>query len=152
MTTYQTTSLPAVTLLGYPGAAATQAEVPDIVGPLFGRLLGTMQQLGLDPDQPTTAWYGGTGEQTELGVGLPADEVPDGVPTDLQPTTLDAADRAVVVRHTGTLDGIGPAWAALHEHVGAQGFTPAGPCREVYLAGSMDQPDSWVVDLQQPVA
>lgn len=151
MSDYQVTSLPAVTLLGYTGTATSMSEVPQVVGSLFGRLLATMQQLGLDPEQPTTAWYGGSGDRTDIGVGLPADQVVDGR-ADLQPTRLDAVERAIVVRHTGTLDCIGPAWSALHQHLGEQGLTPVGPCREVYLAGSMDQPDSWVIDLQQPIA
>ncbi len=152
MSTYEITSLPAITLLGYAGTVTHQSEIPDVVGPLFGRLLDTMRQLGLDLDQPTVAWYAGADERTDLGVGLPSDRVLDDRRANLTRTSLDAAPRAVVVRHTGSLEGISPAWSALHQHIREEGLTPAGPCREVYLAGSMDRPDSWVVDLQQPIA
>lgn len=149
---YDISTLPAVDLLGYPGSATSMAEVGDVVGPLFARLLSTAANLGMDVDQPSLAWYSGDETAVQLGVGMPADAFPAQAPDDLQPNTLVAAERAVVTRYTGTLDGIGPAWQSLYRHLSEHGLEPAGPAREVYLAGSIDQPDSWVIDLQQPVA
>jgi effector-binding domain-containing protein len=50
------------------------------------------------------------------------------------------------------METIGATWQALHEHIEARDAHPSGPCREVYLAAPMDDPDAWVTELQPPIA
>lgn len=150
-TPYESTDLPALTVAGHTGWAPSRSEVGGVVGPLFGRLLADLARLGLDTDQPTVAWYDLADDGVSLGVGVPAGEGTDGDGSGLTTATLPGAEQAVVTRHEGTLEGIGAAWAALHQHLSAQGLTAAGTAREVYLAGDPQRPGSWVVDLQQPV-
>jgi DNA-binding transcriptional MerR regulator len=58
---------------------------------------------------------------------------------------------AVCGVHLGEMSRIGESWQALHRWVVENGWTYAGPCREVYVrAVSPDQAD-WVTELQQPV-
>lgn len=152
MSRYEITSLPALTLAQYTGQVSSTDEVGEVVGSLFGRLLGAMQQLSLDPEQPTIAWYGGDGAVTGLGVGLPVTGPFDSGDTGLAPGELVAVERAVVVRHEGTLEGLSRTWQELHRQLAAEGLTPTGPCREVYLAGDVSRDDAWVIDIQQPVA
>ena len=151
MTRYQLTCLPALTLAQYAGSVAALADVGAVVGPMFGRLLGSMSRLGLDPDQPTVAWYCCADTGTDLGVGVPVDEGFDPGDTGLELGELPAVPRAVVVRHEGTLDGLTGAWQELHQYLDAEGLHHVGPSREIYLAGDVTREDSWVIDLQQPV-
>ena len=65
--------------------------------------------------------------------------------------TLPATE-AVCAVHLGAMDTIGASWQALFSWIEAQGWTPSGPCREVYLKASPDHDQSgWVTELQQPV-
>lgn len=147
---YKTTSLPAVTLLEYTAKVTSMAETGSAAGRLFQRLLPTMEKLGMDVEQPTIAWYEEDIDGVEVGVGVPFEKRPAEI-ADLTPGELPAAKKAVVTRHTGSLEGLQQAWQDLHEHLRKEGLKPHGPCREVYVSGDMDA-DSWVIDLQQPLA
>lgn len=59
--------------------------------------------------------------------------------------------RAVCGVHIGEMSGIGDSWGALHEWIGAEGYTYAGPCREVYVRASSPDQSDWVTELQQPI-
>ena len=50
------------------------------------------------------------------------------------------------------MDSIGQPWQALASAVEAQGLRAVDKCREVYLEMPPDDQDSWVTELQQPVA
>lgn len=146
------TPLPALTLAQYTDRVTSPGEMAAVVGPLFGRLVQSLPHLGLDPDRPTIAWYSGAGPVIELGVGVPVTGGFDAGDTGLVQGHLPAVERALVVRHEGALEGLGQAWQDLHTHLTAKGLRPTGPSREVYLAGDVSRQDSWVIDLQQPVA
>lgn len=152
MSNYEIVSLPGLSLLQY------TAEVDDVeksgpaVADLFGRLLPEMLRLGLDPDQPTVAWYDMTAQRIRLGAGVEMEDASaHSQRTDLEPGQLPGSERAIVTRYRGNLEGIGKAWSQLHGHLSQEGLTPGGPCREVYLAGRVEEPESWIVDLQQPL-
>lgn len=147
---HTTTSLPAVTLLEYTAKVTSPAEAVPAVGRLFERLLPTMDGLGMGTDQPMMAWYEEDTDGVEIGVSVPFDTRPSET-GELTPGELPATATAVVVRHTGSLDGLQQAWQDLHEHLRNQGVKPHGPCREVYVSGDVDS-DSWVIDLQKPIA
>ena len=150
MSSYQTTALPELNLLQHTATAATPAETGPAVAGLFGRLIPTMQSLGMDVDQPTVAWYDDSGERMRIGVGVPVDTAPEDA-ADLQEGRLAAVPDAVVVRYRGPLSGLQQQWVDLHGYLAAQGKQATGPCREIYLRGSTET-DDWEIDLQQPVA
>lgn len=151
MTSYEITSLPTLSMIQYTDTAESQSAAGAKVGPMFGRLIPAMQQLGLDPAQPTLAWYDDS-RPMRFGVGVEVDPGFDAGDSGLEHHELVAQDRAVVTRFRGGVDGIGPAWGALHAHLAEEGLEPSGTCREIYLEGDPDHPDSFVIDLQQPVA
>jgi effector-binding domain-containing protein len=151
--TYELTSLPALRLVQHTAEPTSMAEIGPAVGSLFERLLSAAPALGLRPEDPSIAWYEGHDRGIRIGVGMPAPEVsvPDAEQAGLEVAVLPAVDRAAQHRFAGSLQGLHTAWEGLHEALRNAGLTPTGPCREVYLEGSLDQPDSWVIDLQQPI-
>ncbi len=66
--------------------------------------------------------------------------------------TLPGGQVAYLV-HVGSYDGVGAAYQARWDHVKANGLEPAGPPREVYLAGpeSKKSPEEYVTEIQYPV-
>lgn len=65
---------------------------------------------------------------------------------------LPAVDRSVCAVHLGSMHTVGDSWQALTRWLEAQGWSPAGPAREVYLrAGPPEDQPEWVTELQQPV-
>lgn len=60
--------------------------------------------------------------------------------------------RAVCGVHLGPMSGIQDSWQQLHRWVVANGYTHAGPCRELYVKAESDDQSDWVTELQQPVA
>lgn len=143
-------ALPALTLTQLTSRVADVDEVSEVVGPLFGRLMPLAAAAGLDIEQPSYAWYAAAENGIELGVGLPigADDVAvEG--TELG--TLPAASRAVTVVHRGDMATISDTWQALMRRIEAQGLSPQGTCREVYLDTTSTDEADWVTELQQPV-
>ncbi|HET6651642.1 MAG TPA: MerR family transcriptional regulator [Nocardioides sp.] len=145
---FQRKSLPAVRLAELHETVASVDEVGAVVGPLFDRLFTTMGRLGVTPGEPGVAAYDGSDEGIVAIAGVPY----DGPPVDgLEVRELSAEADAVTVMHLGSMETIGDAWQALVRHVEDAGLELSGPCREVYHATPMDDPDSWVTELQQPV-
>ncbi len=66
--------------------------------------------------------------------------------------TLPAVEQAVCAVHLGAMETVGASWQALFSWVEAQGWTPSGPCREIYLQASHHDQSGWVTELQQPVS
>jgi effector-binding domain-containing protein len=152
-TAYQVTSLPALRVVQHTSAPTSMAEIGPVVGSLFERLLTEVTALGLRPEDPSVAWYEGDDQGVHIGVGMPAPDVSgaDAEQAGLEVAVLPAIDRAAQHRFAGSLEQLKGAWQGLHQALRHDGLTPTGPCREVYLAGSIEQPGSWVIDLQQPI-
>ena len=149
--TFTEKALPTVTVSRLRAVAADQSEIAGLIGPMFGHLIPASAALGYDPDAPTIAAYHETGDGMELSACIPqTGDLP------LLPGTehveLPGAERAITVVHHGDMETIGDTWQALMQYVGAQGHSPAGDCREVYLATPMDDQDNWITELQQPIA
>lgn len=143
-------SLPGIPIQQRTATVASQAEISPTIGPMFEDLMRAGSMLGY-PDHGQIAWYGDGGEPMEIGAGVPV--VPGLAPIpDTETVDLEAADRAVVTTHHGDMETIADTWQALHQYLGAQGLTPAGRCREVYLHTPEGRMDDWVTELQQPIA
>lgn len=154
-TTYEETSLPALRLAQFTARVGDQSQVGEVVGPLFGRLDGAVAAAGLTPTGPSMGHYSFDDNGLVAAAAYPVETSvteADVAGTDLEVADLPAQERAVTTRMTGSLNGIGEAWQALTREVERRGLRFAGPCREIYVQASVDDPDNWVIDLQQPVA
>lgn len=144
--------LPALTLAQFTATVGDGGDVGAVVGPMFGRLIEAMVAAGLDPEEPTVAWYsGGPGDGgIRLGTGVPlTPDTPDVPGTERG--ELPAAPRGVTVVHRGDMRTIQDTWQQLMRYCAASGRSPSGPCREVYLSTPEGREDAWVTELQQPV-
>ena len=90
--------------------------------------LGALQRdAGLMACGPETALYRVEGDEIEVTVGVPMDEMLPGFERFDVPGT-----RALKHRHRGPFAGLPQVYPALHEAAAAQGLTPTGQSREVY--------------------
>lgn len=145
---YQRKSLPAVRLAELHETVDSIDQVGTVVGPMFDRLVSTMLKAGVTLSEQAVAAYDGSDEGVTAIAGVPHEgPVPDGISV----RELGAEPEAVTVMHLGSMATIGDTWQALVRHVQEQGLEMSGICREVYHATPMDDPDSWVTELQQPV-
>lgn len=130
---------------------STQSEIGPQIGPMFQRLGQELPAVGVSVDQPGVAWYAPVAEGMQIAAAYPT--VLESVPVDgVEVADLTAVARAVTVVHHGSVETIGDTWQALMRHLEAEGLSPSGPGREVYLETPLDDGDRWVTELQQPVA
>ncbi len=162
---YVTKSLPARTIAAARGHAREQPEIAGVVGPLFARVAHAVSAAG---GRPGTGVGVGVGvyDMTEEGMdmligydcapGTPADAYGHGPTTAGAPieiVDLPPVPDAVCAVHLGAMATIHESWQALSRRAEADGWSPAGPCREVYLRADPSVPqDDWVTELQQPVS
>ena len=145
---YVEKSLPAVRLAGLSADVEKVEEIGPTIGPMFDRLVQSLTSAGLSLMEPAVAWYDGDENGMHIAAGFPTTvESVDGA----EITDLPGVDRAVTVVHHGSVTTIGDIWQSLVRHVEEIGAELTGPCREVYLAAPIDDPDAWVTELQQPV-
>lgn len=118
-------------------------ELPAFYDRAFGVLPGTVAAQGIAVVGPAFGLYHGLpGERVDLEAGFPIDRAvqPEG---EVVAGELPGGRVARLV-HTGSFDGLGPAWQRLGEWIGAQGLTPGEVFWEVYLtepAPDMDPAD-----------
>ncbi|MEZ5097805.1 MAG: MerR family transcriptional regulator [Nocardioides sp.] len=143
---FHLTSLPALRLAQLSGEATDQAQIGDVIGPLFERLV---QAYGGELPGPSLAWYVGEGDRIRLAAAV---EERGAVPEGVEEASLAAVPRAVVTTYRGPIAGIGEAWQLVGAPRAAPGHEPAGVCREVYHEIHLDGSGDEVVELQQPVA
>ncbi|WP_433122343.1 MerR family transcriptional regulator [Arthrobacter koreensis] len=140
--------LPAVRLAARRAVVSEQPEVPRVVGPLFDAVGALLAPSGTPGGVPVAEY-----DMGEDGLRITAGFAHTGpVPDGAEAVELPAVPTAVCGVHLGSMEHIAESWQAVHAEILARGFTPSGPCREVYLRSeSADQAD-WVTELQQPVA
>jgi effector-binding domain-containing protein len=138
--------LPAVRLAAHITHVAEQAQVADVVGPMFGAVAAALRD---DVRRLPVAEYDMSDTGLEVTVGYEY----DGEPRDaFEIVELPPVAVAVCCVHRGTMDTIDKSWEALFDESIARGYIPSGPCREVYLEDESDDQSDWVTELQQPVA
>ncbi|WP_460802765.1 GyrI-like domain-containing protein [Microbacterium sp. GXF6406] len=139
--------LPTVRLAARRHVVRSQPEIAGVVGPAFDAVASIIgDECG--SLQTPIAQYASIEDGTEVVAGYayngpaqPGFELID----------LDAAETAVCGIHLGTMDRIAVSWQALHNEIIARGYTPDGPCRELYVRAVSDDQSDWVTELQQPV-
>lgn len=131
------------------------ANIAPVIGPLFDRLRAAMDAAGVPPRGEAIASYDAI-EDAPDGESVRASAwfiVPDDVaPGDgFEVQTLPGVAQAATVVHRGSMATIGESWQALHEWITANGYEPAGVCRERYIVSQPEPQENWVTELQQPV-
>jgi DNA-binding transcriptional MerR regulator len=146
---YVVKSLPARRIAAREASAASQPEIAAVVEPLFGEVADAVSATGGCPETGVAIYD----SDREGGVRIMLGYDYAGVPASgFEVRTLPAVERAVCAVHLGAMETVGASWQALFSWVEARGWTPSGPCREVYLQAAPDHDQSgWVTELQQPV-
>jgi hypothetical protein len=163
--TFTEKPLPAVLLAQFTEEVGGIDEIGGGVGPMFGRLMSALGEVGVPFDAPAVAWwptcsrsrpawYEARRDRTALAAALPITEAARAKAESVNGIVVEEippVDRAVTVVHLGARDSISQTWQALAREVHIRGLRPVGRCREVYLEAPQDNPDSWVTEFQQPV-
>lgn len=140
-------SLPAVRLAARTAAVAEQPEVAGVVGPLFDDVARVLSAAGGSLETPIAQYEAG-----EDGMRITAGYAATGkIPEGVEAVELPRVPAAICGVHLGPMDRIGESWQAVHAEIIARGYTPSGPCREVYLRAESEDQTDWVTELQQPV-
>lgn len=127
--------------------AGSQPEIAGVVGPLFGEVATAVARTGACAETGV-----GVYEAAEDGLAITTGYLYDGAPAPgFDILELPETEVATLV-HLGDMTDIASSWQALHAWLEANGYTPSGPCREVYLEAPGEDPGpDWVTELQQPV-
>nr|WP_246308795.1 MerR family transcriptional regulator [Kineosphaera limosa] len=145
---YVVKPLTARTIAARPAIAGAQQEIESIVSPLFGQVAEAIEATGGCPQTGV-----GTYEMTDDGLEMLIGYDYAGAPADgFELHSLPAVEHAVCAVHLGEMKTIDASWQALIRWSEADGWTPAGPCREIYVhATPLEDQSGWVTELQQPV-
>jgi len=114
--------------------ASVRGVIPSYwdVSPLWTQLFEALGRLRLSPCAPTLTLFHASEPEIDVQVcaPLPADANTHG---SLKVETLPAYEMAACTIHQGPFSGLAAAYAALVKWVDANGYSIAGPDREVYL-------------------
>ena len=131
---------------------AKMTELAQLMGPLFGEVMGHIQKSGQHPaGMPFAIYHGMDGGEVDVECGMPVAS-PMGSVGRVQAGELPAGTVATVT-HLGPYDALRQTWAALTEGIGSQGLQPAGAPWEVYVSDPGAEPDQskWRTDIFFPV-
>lgn len=135
-------------ILATTGSAPSQPEVSAVVGPMFGTVASAIERAGSRIGVGVATYAMGPDGGIDIVAGFTWDAEPlPGLSIVELPEVLAAS-----TTHYGAMATIGDSWSALMRWAAEQGFFPAGPGREVYHESSSADQDTWVTELQQPVA
>lgn len=134
-------------MLATSGSVARQAEVPRVVGPMFGTVADAIIASGGRPDLGIATYAMRADGGIDIVVGFIWDgEVLSGFDIVELPEVLVAS-----TVHYGVMDTIGESWSALMAWTAGNGFDLTGPGREIYHEAASDHQRDWVTELQQPI-
>ncbi|WP_375431744.1 GyrI-like domain-containing protein [uncultured Friedmanniella sp.] len=151
-TEYVVKTLPTRSLAARRASVESQAEIPGVVEPLFGGVAAAIGAAGGCPETGVAVYeIDGTSPEDGLRIIVGYDYAGAPAPG-FEVVALPAVDQCVCAVHLGTMETIGDSWQALIRWLETQGWSPAGPGREVYLrAWPPEDQSEWVTELQQPV-
>lgn len=124
------------------------------VGTLYGEVYGLLGRAGCPAGLPVALWHDCEYKETDIdgeaGVYLPKPVEPAGRVKVYQ---LPACTVASII-HAGAFQTLNSSYRALAAWIGANGYSPAGPARELYLKiGEQVRQDdeSYITEIQIPV-
>ncbi|HEY6593991.1 MAG TPA: MerR family transcriptional regulator [Asanoa sp.] len=149
-------SVAAVRLAELSGVAAgfEPGAITPVIGPLYEQLMSRLEAAGVTMVGPPVTWYedapDGEGVVVHAGAPIAADARTLGAGVDV--VELPALPRAATIVHRGSMESVMPTIQALARWIEANGYRSRGYNREVYHAYGQGAPESWVTELQEPVA
>lgn len=131
-------------------------NITPVIEPLYDRLSAAISAAGLPVREPAYALYESVDPADEAAgarvrAGFTAAEG-DRPAEGFDVVELPAVPLAATILHHGVMSRIGETWMQLMDWMSANGYSPVGPCREVYLVVEPLPQEEWVTELQQPVA
>lgn len=143
---YVVKTIPAVRLVAH-----TATLDPDRLGehiePMFDAVAAALQHACGSLSTPIATYA-----ETEAGMTVVVGYAnPGPAPGGTELVDLPEAT-AVCGVHLGPMTGIQASWQELHRWIVDNGYTFAGPCRELYVRAESEDQADWVTELQQPVA
>jgi effector-binding domain-containing protein len=115
------------------------AELGEVMGREFGRIMAALTAQGVHPSGGAVTVYHGWTEDTvdaEIAFTVDGEFAAEG---DVRPSTLSGGKAAFTI-HVGPYDQIGAAYGAIQEYAKANGLNLAGMMWERYLTGP-EEPD-----------
>jgi DNA-binding transcriptional MerR regulator len=133
---------------------ATVTEMQPRTYAMFNEIYTWIAAQGLKPNGPPLSIYYNH-EYTEQNIDVETAAFIERPPVTLSETEriklrqLEGIEQMACILHSGRLDNILETYAALGKWIEANGYSIAGPCREIYISPpSSDQP---VTEIQYPV-
>lgn len=131
---------------------AKMTELGQIMGPLFGEVMGHIQQNDQRPaGMPFAIYHGMDGGEVDVECGIPVAS-PVEAEGRVRPGELPGGTVATVT-HIGHYEGLRETWAELTQWMSSQGLSPAAAPWEVYVTDPGAEPDSskWRTEIFFPV-
>jgi len=122
-------------------ATIKTSEISAKTGELFSKLIGYMQENGIQmTGPPFTKYYSWDPEgETEMEAGAPVEQVVE-TQGEIQYVELPAVKVATAL-HTGPYEAVGPVYEAIEKFIEKEGLRVAGAVWEVYLTDPNTEPD-----------
>ena len=131
---------------------AKMTELGQLMGPLFGEVMGHIQQSGQHPvGMPLAIYHGMDDGEVDVECGIPVASPVEGEGR-IEAGELPGGTVATAT-HMGPYEGLRETWAALTQWMSSQGLVPTGAPWEVYVTDPGAEPDSskWRTDIFFPV-
>jgi len=150
----QLKTIPAARVAELTGTAGgfEPGSITPVIGPLYERLMETLEQAGVTPTGPAIARYEdapGGGVLIHAGIQVGAEAAPS-AGHDFDVVDLPGFEAATIV-HRGSMDTVLTSIQQLSTWIEASDHRSTGYNREVYLEMDPDDETTWVTELQEPV-
>lgn len=143
---YVVKTVPALRLVAR--TATVDAErLSEHIEPMFEAVAAPLRHISGSLSTPIATYA-----ETEAGLDVVVGYAYAGLPPDGTEVRDLPEATAVCGVHLGPMTRIQESWQSLHRWVVDNGYTFAGPCRELYVRAESDDQSDWVTELQQPVA
>ena len=110
----------------------TMDKLGEVMGPMFGEIMGAVQPTGVTPaGMPFARYYDMQGNDVDVECGIPLSSA---VETSGRVAASDLpGGRVATVTHVGPYDQLKATWEGIMGWVQAEGLTPSGAPWEVYV-------------------
>ncbi len=148
------TDLEAQPILGIRIATKMDETLGQVMGALFGEVMGYIIESGQPPAGMPLAIYHSMGQNLDVDLEC---AIPVAAPMEGRGRITAGqlpAGKAATVTHVGAYNQLGTTWDALSEWMDSQGLEPAeASCWEVYVTDPRAEPDQskWRTDIFYPI-
>jgi DNA-binding transcriptional MerR regulator len=125
-------------------------KIGPVIQPLYVELCDRLEKAGLAITGPTIAYYESIPDGVRVHAGATVNAEPGAY--DFTIVDLPAVEEAATVIHHGPMDDADITLQQLARWIEENGYRGSGMAREVYLQYGEGAPETWVTELQEPVA